>query len=194
MLSSILGLVVFAIPTIAQCSRESLKQLGDAYVLAQSSGQVAAFSSDVVYSENFKTTPIKTGILSQALKIDHNRTTYDTTLCTTYTELIITDTAHPYVIGTQAHYSNGSVTKMETIITDQGDWLFNAKDTLKWALTESWNEIPAEKRDTRAVIQAAADAYCDSKILFLFLPNSMIVRRTCFCLEFTQLKSYFWVV
>lgn len=164
---SILETMAFAIPAMAQCSRESLKQLGDSYVLAQSSGQVAAFSSDVVYSENFKTTPIKTGILSKALKIDHNRTTYDTTTCATYTELIITDTAHPYVIGTQAHYANDTAVKIETIITDQGDWLFNAKDTLKWALTESWTEIPAEKRDTRAVIQAAADAYCDGKDYFI---------------------------
>jgi len=163
MFYSILGMIAFAIPAIAQCSRENLKQLGDAYILAQSSGQVTAFSGDVVYSENFKSTPIKTGILSKALKIDHNRTTYDTTACATYTELIITDTAHPYVIGTQAHYANGTAVKIETIITDQGDWLFNAKDTLRWALTESWAEIPAEQRDTRAVIQAAADAYCDSK-------------------------------
>ena len=80
-----------------------------------------------------------------------------------YKKLIITDTTHPYVIGTQIHYDSTSIaaTKVEVIITDAGDWLFDAKGTLKWAVTESWTEIPAEKRDTRAVIQAAADAYCD---------------------------------
>jgi len=148
---------------LGQCTRDALKTAGDTYVLAQSGGQTTAFADIVSYSENFKTLDVKTGILSKALKIDHNRTIYDTTTCATYTELIITDTTHPYVIGTQIHYNSSSIsaTRIEVIITDAGDWAFNAKDTLKWAVTESWTEIPVAKRDSRAVIQAAADAYCD---------------------------------
>jgi hypothetical protein len=164
MLPKLLIIAAFVAIAIGQCTRDSLKQASDAYVLAQSKGAITSYGNEIPYTENFKTTQIKTGILSKPLKIDHNRTIFDTTACATYTELIITDTSHPYVIGTQIWYagnSTNSVSKWETIVTDQGDWLFNAAGTLKWALTESWTEIPEGKRDTRAVIKAAADAYCD---------------------------------
>lgn len=46
-------------------------------------------------------------------------------------------------------------------MTSTGDWLFNAAATLRYASQESWGEIPEGKRDARAAIQAAADAYLD---------------------------------
>jgi hypothetical protein len=147
------------------CTREALKAAADSYIAAQASGSLTAFtalSDATTYTENYKAASIGTGILSQGLKLDHNRTSIDTTQCATYTELIITDSKHPYVIGTQMHFADGAkVTKMETIITDKGDWLFDAAGTLKWASQEDWGTIPEAKRDSRAVIQAAADAYCD---------------------------------
>ena len=76
-----------AAQTLGECTRDGLKKAGDAYVLAQSGGQPTAFAATVSYSENFKTVDVKTGILSKALKIDNNRTIYDTTACATYTEV-----------------------------------------------------------------------------------------------------------
>ncbi|KAH8663553.1 hypothetical protein BGZ60DRAFT_411598, partial [Tricladium varicosporioides] len=58
-------------------------------------------------------------------------------------------------------FTDGKLSKMETIVTKKGDWLFDPPNTLKWAKTEDWGVIPEAKRDTRAVIQAAADAYLD---------------------------------
>ena len=48
-------------------------------------------------------------------------------------------------------------------MTEAGDWLFNAANTLKYANQEDglWGEIAVAKRDTRKTIQAAADAYLD---------------------------------
>ncbi|KAK6207137.1 hypothetical protein LQW54_007454 [Pestalotiopsis sp. IQ-011] len=54
-----------------------------------------------------------------------------------------------------------AITKMETLVTDKGDWLFDVAGTLKWASQDKWDEIPEAQRDSRAVIQAAADAYAD---------------------------------
>ena len=52
------------------------------------------------------------------------------------------------------------ISKMESIVTDQGDWVFGAKEHLAITQKEKWDEIPPGQRDTREVIQAAADARC----------------------------------
>src|SRR5262245_19828425 len=51
---------------------------------------------------------------------------------------------------------------MESVVTDAGDWVFGADKYLGFTKDENWGEIPKEKRDTRATIQAAADAYLDN--------------------------------
>jgi hypothetical protein len=53
------------------------------------------------------------------------------------------------------------ITKMDSMVTTTGDWLFNATATLQYFKRENWGRIPEEKRDTRATLQAAADAYAD---------------------------------
>jgi hypothetical protein len=57
---------------------------------------------------------------------------------------------------------DGKVSKIESVVTDAGDWVFGAAEHLAVTRAENWSEIPADKRDTRAVIQAAADAYLDN--------------------------------
>ena len=41
-------------------------------------------------------------------------------------------------------------------------WIFNANLFLNWSKGESWDPIPAEKQNSRAVIKAAGDAYLDN--------------------------------
>ncbi|KAF2837015.1 hypothetical protein M501DRAFT_996160 [Patellaria atrata CBS 101060] len=55
--------------------------------------------------------------------------------------------------------TNGVVTTIESVVSDQGDWLFNATGYLYWNSFERWNPIPEGMRDTREVIQHAGDAY-----------------------------------
>ncbi|CAA7270829.1 unnamed protein product [Cyclocybe aegerita] len=146
---------------VAQCSYTTLQQATTDYVASRAAGQITALSS-ATYTENFRTADIRNSVFSRPLRIDHNRSIHDTTACATYTELIITDSAHPYVIGTQIHFTEaGQASRVDSIVTDQGDWLFNATGTLYWAQQENWGTIPEERRDTRATIQAAADAYLD---------------------------------
>ncbi|KAK7954071.1 hypothetical protein PG996_014957 [Apiospora saccharicola] len=148
------------------CDRATLVAVSDSYVAAQAAGQLETLkgvNSDTVYTQNFKTATLASGLLSQSFKIDHNRSTHDTTQCATYTELIIADSKNPHVVATQIRLAPNStnISKIETIVTSTGDWLFNAAATLRYASQESWGEIPEGQRDTRAVIQAAADAYLD---------------------------------
>ncbi|KAE8450814.1 hypothetical protein EG329_005727 [Mollisiaceae sp. DMI_Dod_QoI] len=163
--STILSSVLLVASASAECSREMLKNATDAYVQAQSSGSgssaIHALGTNFTYTENEKPVNIKTGVLTQSMKIDHNRSIHDTTLCATFTELIVTNPAHPYVIATRMLFNDSKVTTMESLVSTTGDWAFNATGYLYWDSTENWDPIPADKRDSRAVIQAAGDAYFD---------------------------------
>ncbi|KAF5336985.1 hypothetical protein D9611_003116 [Ephemerocybe angulata] len=159
-------------PAFAACDYATLQQATSNFISSQATGAYATVAASAAYTENFKTAAIGSGILSKPLKIDHSRSLHDTTQCATFTELIVTDRSHPYVIGTQIHYNadGTQATKIDSIVTDAGDWLFNATGTLYWASREDWFVIPVEQRNTRAVIQAAADAYLD-----LFNNKSVVV-------------------
>jgi hypothetical protein len=175
MLSLLLIGLVFA-TAIAQdpaCTRAQLQEVADSYVAAQTSGNYTAIKSlseTIEYNENDKKTAIASGIFSHPLKIDSSRHLLDTVACATYTEVIVTDASHPYVIGVQIRLTGGKVTKIESLVTDAGDWLFNAANTLRYAKGEDWSEIPEAQRNTRETIRAAGDAYCD-----VFMDNKVQV-------------------
>jgi hypothetical protein len=159
----LLGAVVLIVQVAAECSQTALYEAANRYIAAQSLGQVGymvALTPATAYLENDKPANISAGILSQPLKIDHARSIYDPTACATYTELIAADPKHPYVIGTQQRFANnGTIVRVETLVTDAGDWLFNAAHTLYYALRENRETIAADKRDSRETMQAVADAY-----------------------------------
>jgi hypothetical protein len=161
-ITTIIG--VLATRASAACTREALKAITNELLAAQTAGQItfASLSNTVAYTENRKAIDIKSGILSKPMKIDHARAQHDTTACAAFTEFIVTNTADPYVIATQLRLDNSTkVSQIDTIWTSKGDWLFNVTGTYYWASQEEWDPIPAEKRDSRVVIKAAGDAYCD---------------------------------
>jgi hypothetical protein len=172
-LASILALAALA---SSHCTRPQLVEFTGKYIASQTAGNVESFKANfdnstwLGYYENAQKANIDTGILTQALKIDRTRSTYDTTNCASYTELLVADPKNPYVIGTQLRYANHKINKVESIITKPGDWLFNVTGNMYWTAKEDWGPIPAEKRDTRETIKAAADAYCD-----LFNNSSVVV-------------------
>ncbi|KAI1177780.1 hypothetical protein F4777DRAFT_540335 [Nemania sp. FL0916] len=147
----------------AACGRAALQEVAAAYVKAQADGDLTLLNlaKNISYAENDKPLDIKTGVLSQPIKIDFNRSIYDTTQCATFTELTSATSDHPYVIHTRMLLGNGGkrITKIESVVTDSGDWAFNATGHLYWTQQEKWETVPAKQRDTRAVIQAAGDAY-----------------------------------
>jgi hypothetical protein len=158
-----LGPSVLAAPS---CTRASLKSSTDALLAALKAGDPSLLtpsSPTLRYDENFKPATLATGILSHPLAIDHARSLLDTTQCATYTEIVSVTGPKPYVIGVQLWRNDdgAAITLVDTLVTTTGDWLFNATGTLRWASREDWGEIPADKRDTREVIKAGADAYLD---------------------------------
>ncbi|KAI1383949.1 uncharacterized protein F4822DRAFT_433901 [Hypoxylon trugodes] len=165
MAASILaGLLLFTASASAECTRDFLIGATDKYVAAQANGAaadvVALATPNVTYTENEVPTDITKGILTESIKIDHNRSIHDTVNCATFTELIAATNPHQYVIGTRILFdSNNKISLIESIVTDKGDWAFNATGYLYWDSLENWDPIPEDKRDSREVIQAAGNAY-----------------------------------
>jgi hypothetical protein len=109
----------------AACTLGNLQDAANAYLSSVTAGAPAAALAKATYQENNKAVDITKGLLSQAMKIDHNKTLFDTTLCATYHEVIITNPKAPYVIGTQVHLdSNNNVALVDTIASSAGDWQF----------------------------------------------------------------------
>jgi len=159
-------LAISATPAAAQgaCSRDDLTKTADNWVEAVSVGNPfpMAMGEWVDYWENYKLATL-TGFFTEPRKVDRSFELLDTGTCKVFIEIVITDPQHPMVLATQiTHFGfNGSVGKIDNIVTDEGDWLFNAQKTLEYASKEDWSVIPEAKRNTRKEIQAAADAYLD---------------------------------
>ncbi|OAA59091.1 hypothetical protein SPI_06293 [Niveomyces insectorum RCEF 264] len=148
----------------ANCTRADLQTAADSLVAALTAGNPALLTpvaADLAYTENRQPATLASGILAAPLKPDHNRSSLDTTQCATYTEFIAASAPKPTIVGVQMFWTGPRIARIDAIHTSAGDWLFNATGTLYWASREDWGPIPAAQRDTRAVIQAAADAYCD---------------------------------
>jgi len=163
----LVGVVLAGFPTNAQadCSREMLGKLAAAYVKAQSTGKPAMLplAKGASYAENDQAMDIGKGVVAGALKVDFTRSFLDTTQCAAFTELVAASEPHPYVIHTRMEATKGGkVSKIESVVSDKGDWMFGAAEHLAVTRSQNWDEIAKDKRDTRAVLQAAADAYLDN--------------------------------
>ncbi len=148
-----------------ECSRATLQNLADTYVSAQKAGKPASLplAANASYAENDKVTDITKGMLTQALTVDFTRHFLDAKQCATFTELVAATHAHPYVIMTRMEATkDGKVSKIESVVTDQDDWVFGATQYLGFTKAENWGEIPMAKRDTREAIQLAADSYINN--------------------------------
>ena len=156
---------ILSTPAFAQgtCTRADLQSAVDGYLAAQRSGNPAALplATGAKYIENTVDTPLGKSIVTSALKIDFNRSLLDTMICETFTEVIVTDKSHPYVLGVRTKVLNRRISELETLVTDADDWLFNADNYLKFSPTENWSPIPAASRDSRQTLIGAANAYFD---------------------------------
>ena len=164
-LLAVLAGAAFATSARAECSRDMLRKLTDTYVQAQTTGKPAMvpLAKGAPYAENDQAMDIGKGVLAGPLKVDFTRSFLDATQCASFTEVVAAADPHPYVIHTRIEATkDGKVSKMESVVTDAGDWQFGAAEHLAVTRSQNWDEIPKDKRDTRAVIQAAADAYLDN--------------------------------
>ncbi|KAL1839885.1 hypothetical protein VTJ49DRAFT_1020 [Mycothermus thermophilus] len=191
---SLLGTLITTLPltvltTATSCSRPFLRNITSTYVAAQTAGDpsvIAALttsSPNFIYLENNLHATLRySKTLTRPLKIDFTRSIHDPDQCATFTEIIAASDPHPHVIHTRIVLDGATeqATLMESVITDEGDWLFNATGTLELNAGEAWDPIPLEEHATRAEVQALGDAYFDR-----FSNTSVVVpwSEPCYRLE-----------
>jgi hypothetical protein len=146
------------------CSREGLQRTVDLYIAAQTKGDTSSLplATGLGYMENAALADINSGVIKTAMAIDHHRSLIDPSTCQTFTEAIVTNKEKPYVLGTRMRVNRDKIAEIEILWTTTGYWLFNADSYLKWSSTEKWDVIPANERDTRDTLVAAANAYLDA--------------------------------
>jgi len=146
------------------CTREGLQAAVDLYIAAQTKGDRSGLplAKGLGYIENFKATNINEGLINKAMKIDHQRSLLDTATCQTFTEMMVADKSDPYAFGTRLRVNHGLIAEVEMMWTTTGYWGFNIDNYLKYTSSEDWGTIPAAKRDNRATLVAAANAYLDA--------------------------------
>lgn len=156
------------------CSRSELQRAVNGYIEAQTAGDIGLLPAapQTQYYEQQELIDAADSIVHQPLAIDFHRSILDEYSCQTFTELVVLDEQHPYAIGTRLRVVAGTITELEAMVTDEGDWLFNPEVTLARSSAETWNILPAEARSGRATLVAAANAYFDQ---FFSGPNTVYV-------------------
>jgi hypothetical protein len=146
------------------CVRGGLQRAVTLYIEAQTKGDTSGMplAAGLGYVENMVPTAIAEGLINTPLKIDHHRSLLDESTCQTFTEVIVTDAAKPYILGTRLRINHDKIAEIEILWTTTGYWLFNAENYLKYSSTEDWGPIPPEERDSRDTLVAAANAYLDA--------------------------------
>lgn len=153
----------------AACTREGLLAAANSYIAAQTSGSTSGLNlsgTNFTYQENNKVVDIASGVLSQPLTIDLNRSTADTTACASYTMLISASGAKPYVISTQMRHpaaadDSSSIALIDTIAATAGSLFFDASKTLSYISQENWGPVPPDPRASRDELRRIGDAYLD---------------------------------
>jgi hypothetical protein len=96
-----------------------------------------------------------------ALPIAFSRSFLDKDRCRTFSEVIVTGGGHPYVIGTRLSVDNGKITGIDSLVSDKGDWLFNATAYLKYSSKEDWTAPRTARHESMQELINAANSYLD---------------------------------
>jgi hypothetical protein len=167
MLMVLTGVLLIPTTGFAQvsCSREGLQKAIDLYIAAQTKGDISGMpvASGLGYMENVAPFNIDGApIIKKAMKIDHHRSLIDPASCQTFTEVIVTNKQEPYVLGTRLRVNHDKIAEIEIIWETTGYWGFNVDNYMRYSSEEKWDVIPADKRDKRDTLVAAANAYLDA--------------------------------
>ena len=145
------------------CTRDELKAASAAYVEAQRRGDISALPLDenARFLENMADVQRGAGLWNTALPIANAMSFHDDKRCKTFTEIIVTEGGHPYVIGTRLYLHEGKVIRVDSLVTDRGDWLFNANAFLKYTRAEDWSPTGKYQKTAPAEMIRGANAYLD---------------------------------
>jgi hypothetical protein len=119
------------------------------------------FADKVKYLENMSEVAPDKGMWNTAVPIAFSRSFLDKDRCRTFSEVIVTGGGHPYVIGTRLSVDNGKITGIDSLVSDKGDWLFNANAYLKYSSKEDWTPPETANHESMQELINAANSYLD---------------------------------
>jgi hypothetical protein len=147
---------------IPVCTRASLQAAVETYLAAQTAGDGSkmTFAGNAKVLENMSDVAPDKGLWNTKLAIAFSRSFYDAKRCKTFSEVIVTEGDHSYVIGTRLYVDDGKITRIDSLVTDKGDWLYNANNYLKFSKAENWTLTAAQRTRAEDMINGG-NAYLD---------------------------------
>jgi hypothetical protein len=119
-------------------------------------------AADVRYTENAFEMTLTESLWSSVGPADQARHLIDVDQCSTFTEIIVTDAGHPYVIGVRMTLgASNEISELEAIVTDEGDWAFDASGYLDCTSQEDWGPLSAAEQVSRQDLIDGGNAYLD---------------------------------
>lgn len=145
------------------CTRAELQELTSAYVEAQRTGDISALPllDNAHFLENMETVDRSEGRWTEPLPVAHAMSFHDPLRCKTFTEIVVTEGDAPQIIGTRLFVHEGQILRVDSIVTEPGDWLFNANAFLLYTQQEDWSELHPYQRTDPAEMIRGANAYLD---------------------------------
>ncbi len=149
---------------MVSCQRGGLQFAVRQYLAAQAKGDISELplATGLGYWEDMKAADVKTGFLTKKLVVDKSLSLYDDQSCQTYTEIIVSNAAEPYVTGIRMRVNHEKIAEIEVITSTTGYWGFNVDNFMKYSQDQDWSPVPADRRDTRGTLVNAANAYLDA--------------------------------
>lgn len=146
------------------CSREELKAATAAYIEGQRKGDISGLPlhEKAHFLENMVSIERSIGLWNTALPVASALSFHDDKRCKTFTEIVVTEGATPYVLGTRLYLHDGKVIRVDSLVTKPGDWLFNANAFLKYTQQENWEPLHPYQRTAPAEMIRGANAYLDA--------------------------------
>ena len=126
------------------------------YSMSGGKPTAASYDKAVAWGEGLWKTP---------LAVDFHRNLIDVDSCATFTEIIIANSSSSsskkkeYLLGARLDVKDGEISKITLLVTQEGDWGFNAPNYLRYSKGEDWSELPVADRRSREQLKSDGYAY-----------------------------------
>lgn len=150
-------------PGTVGCDRAGLEAAVDHYLAALEAGDPSLMplseGAEYVVNDSPATLAAGQGLFQWAAAPDFHRNLLDVEACRTFTEIICATWSHQYVLGVALSVTEGKISKVYVVETDDGDWSFGADNYLSRSQQEDWSVIPEGERISREELDSGARSY-----------------------------------
>lgn len=145
------------------CTRDLLRGVIDIYFAAMAAHDPSSLpqAASLKYTENTKQATLGQGLVwKTAGTVKFTRSLLDTERCGSVTEAVIPNSGTDTIFGLRLKLESQKITEVETIVVDPSTGFFPTPSGILNSKSDAWEDIlPADQRNTREQLEAAATAY-----------------------------------